>query len=120
MSQSQSRSQRRSYEKWLKKNNPQSYKEWKSTSINRGNRLHLENVESVRKSHEDFFESAQTNMIAKLQNEGKSTEEIDRYVSIWIKTIQPWATPEKALSLKDAVKEYELENSVSDDNNTAN
>lgn len=120
MSQSNSRTQRRSYEKWLKKTNPQAYKEWKLNSVERGSRLHQENVESVRKSHEEFYEKAQTNMIVKLQNEGKTTEEINKLVSIWIKTIQPWASPEKALSLKDATNEYELENSIENDNNTIN
>lgn len=44
---SQSRKQRRAYEKFLKKTNPQAYKEWKSDSINRGNQIHQEHLDNI-------------------------------------------------------------------------
>lgn len=118
--QSQSRAQRRAYEKFLKQTNPQGYKDWKSNATERGFKLHQEQVESVRKEHEEFYERKQTNMIIKLRNEGKTNEEIDKHIAIWIKTIKPWSSNEKALSLKDAKKEYELENSTNNDNDTTN
>lgn len=43
---SQSRRQRRAYEKFLKKTNPQAYKEWKEDSINRGKQIHQEHIDS--------------------------------------------------------------------------
>lgn len=44
---SQSRKQRRAYEKFLKKTNPQAYKEWKADSINRGKQLHQEHLDNI-------------------------------------------------------------------------
>jgi len=44
---SQSRKQRRSYEKFLKKNDPKGYKEWKSNSIERGKDIHREYLDNV-------------------------------------------------------------------------
>lgn len=44
---SQSRKQRRAYEKFLKKTNPEAYVEWKSESINRGKQIHQEHLDNI-------------------------------------------------------------------------
>jgi hypothetical protein len=43
-----SRSQRRTYEKYLKSTNKEEYKKWKEESISRGQQLHLQNLEEKR------------------------------------------------------------------------
>lgn len=111
---SQSRSQRRNYEKFLKKTNPTAYKEWKENSIERGKKFEEEQTRLVEDKHAEALEGIQNKIIQDLRNEGKSQEEIDRHMSIWIKTIKPWGSNEKPLSWKEAEKEYELELSSND------
>lgn len=43
-----SRSQRRTYEKYLKSTNKAEYKKWKEDAISRGQQLHLQNLEEIR------------------------------------------------------------------------
>ena len=111
---SQSRAQRRTYEKFLKKTNPTAYKEWKENSLERGKRYEEEQTQIVEDKHNTALESLQNKMIQDLRDQGKSQEEIDRHVAIWVKTIKPWGSDEKPLTWKDAVKEYELETSSND------
>jgi len=111
---SQTRAQRRSYEKFLKKTNPIAYKEWKESSIERGKRFEEEQTQFIEDKHTEALESIQNKMIQDLREQGKTQEEIDKHVSVWVKTIKPWGSVEKPLSWKDAVKEYELETSSND------
>jgi hypothetical protein len=92
---SESRKQRRAYEKFLKKTNPGAYKMWKSESIKRGQEIHESNVESVRKSEESYYEAQQTKLISQLREEGKTNEEIDSFVAKWVQTIKVWGSNEK-------------------------
>lgn len=104
---SQSRRQRRSYELWLKKNNPTAYKQWKSQSFQRGKTLSNEFEEKIRENETARLEKIQAELINKLSEEGKTQEEIDRHVNIWAMTLKPWGSDEKKLKLKDAQKEYD-------------
>lgn len=104
---SQSRSQRRAYELWLKKNNPAAYKQWKSQSFQRGKTLSTEFEEKVRETETARLEKIQAELINKLSEEGKTQEEIDRHVNVWAMTLKPWGSDEKRLTLKDAQKEYD-------------
>lgn len=106
---SQSRSQRRSYENFLKKHNPAEYKKWKASSKERGEQLFNEHQEDVMKSIEDKLEAHQTKMIVDMRAEGKTDEEIDKSIAIWLKTVSVWGSEEKGLKLKEAIKEYESE-----------
>ena len=106
---SQSRSQRRNYEKFLKKTNPTAYKEWKSNSIERGKSYESNHIELVENQQTESFESMQNKLINDLRESGKSQEEIDRHIAIWVKTIKIWGSNEKPLSWNEAVKEYESE-----------
>jgi hypothetical protein len=107
---SQARKQRRSYELWLKKNNIAAYKEWKANRHVRAKSLMDSQTEAVRKTEEETLEAMQTKIISQMKNDGKSNEEIDRYIGIWVKTLKLWATDEQPLSWKEAVAEYEEEN----------
>jgi len=111
---SQSRAQRRSYEKFLKKSNPLAYKEWKQTSIERGKKFKEEQTQLIEDKHNESLELLQDKIIQDLRNQGKTQEEINKHIDIWVKTIKPWGSGEKSLSWKDAVKEYELETSSND------
>jgi hypothetical protein len=106
---SQARKQRRNYELWLKKNNIAAYKEWKANRYQRGNSLQETQRELVTKSEESFLEDMQTKIISEMREDGKSNEEIDRYISIWVKTLSLWGSGEKRLSWKEAEREYEEE-----------
>lgn len=109
---SNARAQRRAYENWLKKTNPSAYKEWKSDSLDRGRNIHESHVTSINDKHEARYQDLQANMIVKLREQGLSDEEIDKQVAIWVMTIKPWGTEGKALTLKEATREYEAENSA--------
>ncbi len=111
---SQSRAQRRNYEKFLKKTNPAAYKEWKENSIERGKKFEEEQTRLVEDKHTEALEEIQNKMINDLRSQGRLQEDIDRHMSIWIKTIKPWGSDEKPLSWKEAEKEYELELSSND------
>ena len=106
---SQSRAQRRNYEKFLKATNPIAYKEWKESSISRGNKYQEEQTKNIEDKQTKYFEDTQAKLIQDLLEQGKTQEEIDRHIAIWIKTIKPWGSTEKPLSWKAAEKEYELE-----------
>ncbi len=106
---SMSRRQRRNYENWLKKYNPTAYKEWKSSSLERGNSLHENHVNSVTESQESHYQNIQANKIIALQEKGLSEKEIEREIAIWTMTLKPWNTTDKALTLKEATKLYDLE-----------
>jgi hypothetical protein len=109
MANSQARNQRRSYELWLKKTNIEAYKEWKSQAQIRGKQIHQQNVEASRNAEAERLEKLQTEKIVAMKAEGKSDEEIDRYVGIWVKTLKLWATDEPKLNWKEATREYERE-----------
>jgi hypothetical protein len=102
---SQSRQQRRTYEKWLKKIDPARYKEWKAGAQERGRKIHSENVEKVRQYESDFYEAHQTKMIESLRNEGFSDSEIDEQVEDWTKTIRVWGSNEPPKRRRDIRRE---------------
>jgi hypothetical protein len=106
---SMSRRQRRNYENWLKKNQPIEYAKWKAGSLERGKTLQENHTNAILEKQDAYYQDRQANMIIELQSKGLSQEEIDRQVSIWTLTIKPWGTTEKALTLKEATKQYELE-----------
>jgi len=110
---STARKQRRSYELWLKKTNPIAYREWKSESLKRGKFIHEQNVEAVNKSLEEQYEAHQGKIIERLKSEGKSQEEIDRHISIWVSTLKVWGSDERPMSWTEAEKQYDLENAKS-------
>lgn len=114
---SQARSQRRSYELWLKKNNPQEYKKWKSNFVTRGRLLHEEHVRATQDFEEQTLEKRQADIIVKLKEAGKSDSEVDRHIGIWIKTIKQWASDEPRMNLRKATRSYDLENSKIEDDN---
>jgi len=107
--QSQARKQRRSYELWLKKNNPAAYREWKSINQVRGSKIHEENAEIVRKKEEESLERRQAKMIVDMRARGMSDADINKHIEIWVKTIKLWGSGEKALSVKEARREWESE-----------
>lgn len=119
--QSTAKRQRRAYELWLKKTNPAAYKEWKSQSIQRGIQLQNAQSESVRKMEEEHLEKIQTDMIVKMKAEGKTDAEIDQHIAIWVKTLKIWGSNERPMRFRDAMKEFNAENTKpkvdEDDNN---
>ena len=107
---SQARMQRRSYELWLKKNNIAAYKEWKANRHARSKQL-IENQNSiVRNQEEENLEKLQTKIISDMRNNGKTDEEINKYIAIWVKTLHLWGSDEQPLTWKEAEREYEEEN----------
>ena len=106
---STSRKQRRNYENWLKKYNPVAYSEWKSSSLERGNSLHENHTNTVNDKQESHYQNIQANMVIALQEKGLSEKEIEREIAIWTMTLKPWNTSGKALTLKEATKQYDLE-----------
>ena len=107
---SQARKQRRSYELWLKKNNIAAYKEWKANRHVRAKQL-IENQNSVvRNKEEETLEALQTKIISDMRNNGKTDEEINKYIAIWVKTLRLWGSDEQPLTWKEAEREYEEEN----------
>jgi hypothetical protein len=109
MANSQARRQRRAYELWLKKTNAPAYKEWKSQAQARGRRIFEENAEKVRNDESERLEKTQTEIIVRMKAEGKSDEEIDRYVGTWVKTLKIWGSDEQPLNWKEAQREYDEE-----------
>ena len=103
--QSQSRAQRRAYEAFLKKTNPQAYKQWKAESIERGNQIHESNVEGVRKTQEEHYEKVQTSIIESMRADGKTDAEIDAYIAEWVQTIKVWGSDEKPKRLREIRRE---------------
>lgn len=114
--QSQARKQRRLYEKYLKKFNPTQYKEWKSGSIERGKKLHAQNVEAAFKAQEEYYEGLQTKIIQGMKAEGKTNEEIDAYINDWVKTIKIWGSGERPMRWREIRREKrELEKEEAND-----
>jgi hypothetical protein len=109
MSTSDSRKQRRNYELWLKRTNKEAYKKWKSESVKRGNAIHEQNTEAIRNAESEMLEKKQTDIIVRMREEGKTEEQIDEFIAIWIKTIKTWGSDEPKLSLRKATKEYKKE-----------
>lgn len=107
---SQARAQRRSYELWLKKNNLAAYKEWKANRHVRAKQLMDNQTTAVRNQEEEKLESLQTKIISDMRSKGKSDEEINKYIAIWVKTLRLWGSDEQPLTWKEAEKEYEEEN----------
>lgn len=107
---SQSRRERRNYERFLKKVNPQAYKQWKEATPERSKSLIAEQNEKVEAQQTEYFEAQQNRIINQLKDQGKSQIEIDRHIDIWARTVKVWGSNEKALSWKEAEAQYELEN----------
>lgn len=107
--QSQARKQRRSYELWLKKNNPVEYRAWKSINQLRGKKIQEENAEIIRNKEAESLEKRQAQMIVDMKKKGMSDSEINRHIEIWVRTLDLWASEEKGLKWKEAEKEWESE-----------
>ena len=102
-SSSQNRKQRRLYEKYLKSNHSEQYKEWKKDSIKRGEEYHKQYVEATVKGIETQIESLQTRMIQSMMASGKTNSEIDEYMEDWLNSTKMWAesyTPENFTELR--------------------
>jgi hypothetical protein len=108
---SQSRQQRRAYEKWLKKTDLAKYKEWKLESVTRGKKIHEENTEKVLQSQSEYYENLQTQLIQSMRNEGKTDSEIDSYIEDWVKTIKVWGSKEKPIRMRE-IKRQKLNNDL--------
>lgn len=106
---SQARKQRRSYELWLKENNIAAYKEWKSNRHTRGKQLIETQNAAVRNKEEETLEARQTKIISDMRDKGKTEEEINKYIAIWVKTLRLWGSDEQPLTWKEAEREYEEE-----------
>ena len=115
--QSQARKQRRLYERYLKKFNPQQYKIWKAGVIERGAKTHEQNVEAARKEEEVRYEELQTRIITSMKAEGKTNAEIDEYIDDWVKTLKIWGSDSRPMRLREIRREKLLntENSVEND-----
>lgn len=103
--QSQARAQRRAYEKFLKKTNPEAYKQWKSEAIERGRQIHESNVEAVRKSEEEHYEKIQTQMIEAMREQGFDNTQIDEKIAEWVQTIKVWGAGERPKRLREIRRE---------------
>ena len=103
--QSQARKQRRLYEKYLKKFNPQQHKEWKAGAIERGKKIHSQNVDAAYKNQEEYFEKLQTKLIQDMKAEGKSNEEIDAYIADWVRTLKIWGSDERPMRWREIRRE---------------
>lgn len=102
---SQARTQRRLYEKYLKKFNPTQYLEWKSGVAERGRKIHEQNTESTRKREEAMYEEMQTKMIQRMKAEGLSNEEIDSNIEDWVKTLKLWGSSERPMRMREIRRE---------------
>jgi len=106
---SQARKQRRSYELWLKVNNIDAYKEWKANRHTRSKQLIETQTTAVRNKEEETLEARQTKIISDMKDKGKTEEEINKYIAIWVKTLHLWGSDEQPLTWKEAEREYEEE-----------
>ena len=107
--QSQAKSQRRLYEQYLKKTNMAAYKEWKAGAKERGEKIHQQNEDAVRRAEEERLEAIQTGMIQSMRAEGKTDAEIDEHISDWVKTLKLWGSSERPLRMREVKKEKNLE-----------
>lgn len=101
MADSQARKQRRSYEKFLKKNHPEQYTEYKSGVKERGIKIHEENVKKVEESQAAYYEEIQGQLINKMKSEGKSQKEIDDYLEDWAQTLKIWGSKERPMRARE-------------------
>lgn len=101
MADSQARKQRRSYEKFLKKNHPEQYIEYKSGVKERGIKIHEENVKKVEESQAAYYEEIQGQLINKMKSEGKSQKEIDDYLEDWSQTLKIWGSKERPMRARE-------------------
>lgn len=101
---SQSRAQRRAYEKFLKKTDPTKYAEYKSGVVERGEKLNNAMAAAVSETEEAYYEDKQTKIIQAMKADGKTSEEIDAYIEDWVKTIKVWGSSEKPLKLAEIKK----------------
>jgi uncharacterized membrane protein YebE (DUF533 family) len=86
---SESRKQRREYEKWLKKSDPKAYKAWKAEKIERGNAFHQSHVETQRILQSERLEAKQKEIIQSLRAAGKTDAQIDEFIESWVEGISP-------------------------------
>lgn len=105
MSNSQSRQQRRLYEKFLKQHHPAQYLEYKAGVIERGKKIHEQNVDSVSKAEEARYEEIQNQLITDMRAEGKTDEQIDAYIEDWVKTIKVWGSSSRPMRAREINRE---------------
>lgn len=103
--QSAARQQRRLYEKFLKKFHPEQYAEYKSGVMERGRKIHEQNVDAVSKAEEARYEEMQNQMIMRMRAEGKTNEEIDAYIEDWVKTIKVWGSDSRPMRMREIRRE---------------
>jgi 3-oxoacyl-ACP reductase-like protein len=103
-SSSQSRKQRRLYEKYLKSNHTEQYKEWKKDSHKRGEEYHKQYVDSTVKGIESQLESLQTRMIQSMMASGKTNSEIDEYMEDWLNSTKMWSESQSIENFTDLRK----------------
>jgi len=103
--QSAARQQRRLYEKFLKKFHPAQFAEYKAGVLERGKRIHQENVEAVSKAEETHYEEIQNRMILEMRAQGKTNEEIDSYIEDWVKTIKVWGSDSRPMRQREIRRE---------------
>ena len=115
--QSQARKQRRLYERYLKTFNPAQYKIWKAGVMERGAKIHEQNVEAIRKEEEARYEAIHTQIITSMKADGKTNAEIDEYINDWVKTIKVWGSDSRPMRWREIQREKLLnaENSVAND-----
>lgn len=101
---SESRRQRRLYEKILKNGNLQMYEEYKRESLQRGIEIHKENVELFEKNLTEQYEKRQQKLIEFLKAQGLTPDEIDNRVAIWLETIKVWGSKEPRVKYYDLIK----------------
>jgi hypothetical protein len=103
--QSAARQQRRLYEKFLKKFHPTQFAEYKSGVMERGAKIHQDNVNAVTKAEEAHYEEMQNQIIQRMRSEGKSNEEIDSYIEDWVKTIKVWGSNSRPMRRREINRE---------------
>jgi hypothetical protein len=103
--QSAARQQRRLYEKFLKKFHPAQFAEYKAGVLERGKKIHEQNVDAVSKAEEARYEEIQNQMIMKMRAEGKTNEEIDAHIEDWVKTIKVWGSDSRPMRMREIRRE---------------
>lgn len=86
---SESRKQRREYERYLKATDPKAYKEWKSAKVERGNAFHQSHIETQRILQSERLEAKQKDIIQSMRAAGKTDAEIDAFIEEWVEGINP-------------------------------
>jgi hypothetical protein len=102
-SSSQSRKQRRLYEKYLKQTNPTQYREWKRDFVKRGEEYQKQYEESTMKGIESQMEAIQTKVIQSMSSRGIENSKIDEYMEDWLNSTKIWGssdTHEKFVDLR--------------------